>query len=89
MSKSFVNNSSVLQIAQQPMMAAKDLLAQAMAPAYRVVNGLLVVAVFMVVSLWLSGNGTNAGAFDLARILGSRWSASYRLAEWLRYCRCQ
>ena len=69
MSKSFVNNSSVLQIAQQPMMAAKDLLAQAMAPAYRVVKGLLVVAVFMVVSLWLSGNGTNAGAFDLARIL--------------------
>jgi len=51
------------------MMAAKDLLAQAMAPAYRVVKGLLVVAVFMVVSLWLSGNGTNAGAFDLARIL--------------------
>ena len=69
MSKSFVNNSSVLQIAQQPMTAAKDLLAQAMAPAYRVVNGLVVVAVFMVVSLWLSGNGTNAGAFDLARIL--------------------
>jgi len=69
MSKSFVNNSSVLQIAQHPMMAAKDLLAQAMAPAYRVVKGLLVVAVFMVISLWLSGNGTNAGAFDLARIL--------------------
>ena len=69
MSKSFVNNSSVLQIAQHPMIAAKDLLAQAMAPAYRVVKGLLVVAVFMVVSLWLSGNGTNAGAFDLARIL--------------------
>ena len=69
MSKSFVNNSSVLQIAQRPMMAAKDLLAQAMAPTYRVVKGLLVVAVFMVVSLWLSGNGTNAGAFDLARIL--------------------
>ena len=69
MSKSFVNNSSVLQIAQHPMMAAKDLLAQAMAPAYRVVKGLLVVAVFMVVSLWLSGKGTNAGAFDLARIL--------------------
>ena len=69
MSKSFVNNSSVLQIAQQPMMTVKNLLAQAIAPAYRVVNGLLVVAVFMVVSLWLSGNGTNAGAFDLARIL--------------------
>ena len=69
MSKSFVNNSSVLQIAQQPKMVAKNLLAQAIAPAYRVVNGLLVVVVFMVVSLWLSGNGTNAGAFDLARIL--------------------
>jgi hypothetical protein len=69
MSKSFVNNSSVLQIAQQPMMTVKNLLAQAIAPAYRVVNGLLVVAVFMVVSFWLSGNGTNAGAFDLARIL--------------------
>ena len=71
MSKSFVNHSSVLQITQQPMTAAKDLLALAMAPAYRVVNGLLVVAVFMAVSLWLSGNGTNAGAFDLARILVS------------------
>lgn len=69
MRKSFVNNLSVLQIAQHPVMAAKDLLTQAMAPAYRVVKGLLVVAVFMVVSLWLSGNGTNAGAFDLARIL--------------------
>ena len=71
MSKIFVNNSSALQIAQQPMMAAKDLLALAMVPTYRVVNGLLAVAVFMVVSLWLSGNGTNAGAFDLARILVS------------------
>jgi len=71
MSKIFINNSSALQIAQQPMMAAKDLLALAMVPTYRVVNGLLAVAVFMVVSLWLSGNGTNAGAFDLARILVS------------------
>jgi hypothetical protein len=48
---------------------AKDLLAQAMTPVYRVINSALVVAVFMVVGLWLSGNGTNAGAFDLARIL--------------------
>jgi soluble lytic murein transglycosylase-like protein len=40
-----------------------------MTPVYRVINGVLVVAVFMVVGLWLSGNGTNAGAFDLARIL--------------------
>jgi soluble lytic murein transglycosylase-like protein len=47
----------------------KDLLAQAMTPVYRVINSALVVAVFMVVGLWLSGNGTNAGAFDLARIL--------------------
>ncbi len=48
---------------------AKDLLAHAMTPVYRVINSALVVAVFMVVGLWLSGNGTNAGAFDLARIL--------------------
>jgi soluble lytic murein transglycosylase-like protein len=40
-----------------------------MTPVYRVINSALVVAVFMVVGLWLSGNGTNAGAFDLARIL--------------------
>jgi soluble lytic murein transglycosylase-like protein len=32
-------------------------------------NGLLIVTVFMTVGLWLSGNGTQAGAFDLARIL--------------------
>jgi soluble lytic murein transglycosylase-like protein len=58
-----------MQEAQPTMLAAKDLLAHAMAPVYRVINGLLVVTVFMVVGLWLSGNGTNAGAFDLARIL--------------------
>ena len=51
------------------MLVAKDLLSHAMAPVYRVINGLLVLTVFMVVGLWLSGNGTNAGAFDLARIL--------------------
>jgi soluble lytic murein transglycosylase-like protein len=32
-------------------------------------HGLLIVTVFMIVGLWLSGNGTQAGAFDLARIL--------------------
>ena len=58
-----------MQNAQPAALAAKDLLAHAMAPVYRVINGLLVVTVFMVVGLWLSGNGTNAGAFDLARIL--------------------
>ena len=51
------------------MLATKALLTQAMTPVYRVINGLLVVIVFMAVGLWLSGNGTNAGAFDLARIL--------------------
>jgi len=51
------------------MLAAKQLLTQTMAPVFRVIKGLLVVAVFMVIGLWLSGNGTNAGAFDLARIL--------------------
>jgi soluble lytic murein transglycosylase-like protein len=58
-----------MQNPQPTMLTAKELLAHAMAPVYRVVNGLLVVTVFMVVGLWLSGNGTNAGAFDLARIL--------------------
>lgn len=58
-----------MQHAQPTMLAAKQLLAHAMTPVYRVINGLLVVTVFMVVGLWLSGNGTNAGPFDLARIL--------------------
>ncbi|MEY3225140.1 MAG: hypothetical protein RL565_1330, partial [Pseudomonadota bacterium] len=48
---------------------AKELLAHALSPVYRVMNGLLIVTVFMIVGLWLSGNGTQAGAFDLARIL--------------------
>jgi hypothetical protein len=50
-------------------LAPKDLLAHAMAPVYRVINGILVESVFMAVGLWLSGNGTNAGPFDLARVL--------------------
>ena len=49
--------------------AAKELLAHAMAPIYQVINSILILAVFMIVGLWLSGNGTNAGAFDLARVL--------------------
>ncbi|QWE04847.1 transglycosylase SLT domain-containing protein [Polynucleobacter sp. JS-JIR-II-50] len=69
MSKCFPNNLSDMQNAQLSVLTAKELLAHAMAPAYRVINGLLVLTVFMVVGLWLSGNGTNAGAFDLARIL--------------------
>jgi soluble lytic murein transglycosylase-like protein len=40
-----------------------------MAPVYRAVNGILLAAVFTVVGLWLSGNGTDAGPFDLARVL--------------------
>lgn len=58
-----------MQNAQSSTLTANELLAHAMAPVYRVINGLLVLAVFMVVGFWLSGNGTNAGAFDLARIL--------------------
>ena len=69
MSKCLSNNLSELQDAQPAMLAAKELLAHAMAPVYRVINGVLVVTVFMVVGLWLSGNGTNAGPFDLARVL--------------------
>ncbi len=69
MSKCLSYNLSDTQNPQPSMLAAKELLTHAMAPVYRVINGLLVVTVFMVVGLWLSGNGTNAGAFDLARIL--------------------
>ena len=69
MSKWLTNNLSETQDQQPVILAAKDLLTHAMAPVYRVINGILVVSVFMVVGLWLSGNGTNAGAFDLARIL--------------------
>ena len=69
MSKCLSNNLGDMQNTQPAVLAAKDLLAHAMAPVYRVINGVLVVTVFMVVGLWLSGNGTNAGAFDLARIL--------------------
>ena len=69
MSKCLSNNLSDLQNVQPTMLTANELLAHAMAPVYRVINGLLVVTVFMVVGLWLSGNGTNAGAFDLARVL--------------------
>jgi len=69
MSKCLTNNLGEMQSKQPVILAAQDLLAHAMAPVYRVINGLLVVTVFMVVGLWLSGNGTNAGPFDLARIL--------------------
>jgi len=69
MSKCLTNNLGEMQSKQPAILAAQDLLAHAMAPVYRVINGLLVVTVFMVVGLWLSGNGTNAGPFDLARIL--------------------
>ena len=69
MSKCLSNNLSNSQTTQPKLLAAKELLAHVMSPVYRVINGLLVVAVFMIVGLWLSGNGTNAGAFDLARIL--------------------
>jgi len=69
MSKCLSNNLSDMQNPQPAIRTAKYLLANAMVPVYRVLNGLVIVAVFMVVGLWLSGNGTNAGAFDLARIL--------------------
>jgi soluble lytic murein transglycosylase-like protein len=69
MIKCFSTNSSHLQLAQPTTASAKELLAHALSPVYRVLNGLLIVTVFMIVGLWLSGNGTQAGAFDLARIL--------------------
>jgi soluble lytic murein transglycosylase-like protein len=69
MNKFLSSNLSDNQNGQPALLAAKVLLAQTMAPIYRVINGLIVLTVFMAVGLWLSGNGTNAGVFDLARIL--------------------
>jgi soluble lytic murein transglycosylase-like protein len=69
MIKYFSSVSKDLQAMQPNAASAKSLLAYAMAPLYRAINGILIVTVFMIVGLWLSGNGTNAGAFDLARIL--------------------
>ena len=69
MSKCVSNNLSEMQDSKPMTLAAKDLLAHAMAPVYRVINSILVMSVFMIVGLWLSGNGTNAGPFDLARVL--------------------
>jgi hypothetical protein len=69
MIKSFFTYLNEVQALQAVVLGAKGLLAHALSPVYRVMNGLLVVAVFATVGLWLSGNGTQAGAFDLARIL--------------------
>ncbi|OYY21331.1 MAG: lytic transglycosylase [Polynucleobacter sp. 24-46-87] len=69
MIKCFSANLSDMQLVQPAKANAKELLAHALSPVYRVMNGLLIVTVFMIVGLWLSGNGTQAGAFDLARIL--------------------
>lgn len=69
MIKCFSANLSDVQLVQPAKANAKELLAHALSPVYRVMNGLLIVSVFMIVGLWLSGNGTQAGAFDLARIL--------------------
>ncbi|WP_397391585.1 transglycosylase SLT domain-containing protein [Polynucleobacter sp.] len=69
MIKCFSANSSDLQLAQPATANAKELLAHALSPVYRVMIGILIVTVFMIVGLWLSGNGTQAGSFGLARIL--------------------
>jgi len=69
MIKSFFSDSNRAQPLQTLVLGAKGLLAHAFSPVYRVMNGLFIVAVFVTVGLWLSGNGTQAGAFDLARIL--------------------
>ena len=69
MNKCFPANSNDFQLVQPATVSAKELLAHALSPVYRVMNGLLIVTVFMIVGLWLSGNGTQAGAFDLARVL--------------------
>ncbi|SNX29145.1 Transglycosylase SLT domain-containing protein [Polynucleobacter meluiroseus] len=62
----FLNKRSFSQLQAED---AKALFAFAIAPLHRTLNAILLVAVFLIVGLWLSGNGTNAGAFDMARIL--------------------
>ena len=69
MSKCLTNNSNASQLEQSFFGLAQAALIRFMDPVYRGVHGLLIVGVFLVVGLWLSGNGTNAGPFDLARIL--------------------
>lgn len=69
MIKCFFANIGNLESKQPTSVATRELLAHALSPIYRVMNGLLIVSVFMIVGLWLSGNGTQAGAFDLARVL--------------------
>ena len=69
MIKYFFANSSDMQGSEPARTRAKKLSAYLLSPVYRVLNGLLIVVVFMTVGLWLSGNGTQAGVFDLARIL--------------------
>lgn len=69
MIKSFFTDSHNAQPLQALVLGGKALLAQTLSPVYRVMNGLFIVIIFATVGLWLSGNGTQAGAFDLARIL--------------------
>ena len=69
MSKCLTNNSNASQLEQSFFGLAQAALIRFMDPVYRGVHGLLIAGVFLVVGLWLSGNGTNAGPFDLARIL--------------------
>jgi len=69
MIKSFIANLNDVLMLQPAMARTKAFLARALSPVYRVLNGLLIAVVFATVGLWLSGNGTQAGAFDLARIL--------------------
>ena len=69
MSKCLTNNSNASQLEQSFFGLVQVTLIRFMDPVYRGVHGLLIVGVFLIVGLWLSGNGTNAGPFDLARIL--------------------
>ena len=65
MSKCLSNNLSETQGSKSVALTVKELFALAISPVFRVFNGILAVAVFIVVGLWLSGNGTNAGGEDI------------------------
>lgn len=62
-------NLAEVKVRQTATSTTRNMLSRGVVPVYRVAHGMLVLTVFLAISLWLSGNGTNAGAFDLARIL--------------------
>ena len=73
MTKSFPKNFSFtpaeLPESSISLAKSKALLASSLAPIYRTFHAILLLSVCLIVGLWLTGKDTNAGPFELARIL--------------------